>query len=69
MPHLAAVHFQVDEGNQEIINIRETSELGPLLYGLIGLGIATLAATAIFWWLTRPQRQAPQTSTSGETHG
>lgn len=49
---------QVDEGDQEIINIRETSSLGPLLYGLIGLGILTLVATVLFWWFTRPPKLA-----------
>lgn len=47
---------QVDEGDSEIITIRDTnSELGTLVTALIVLGIVTLVATAVFWWLTRPK--------------
>lgn len=63
---------QVDEGDIEIVNIRETdSRLGPLVFSLIGLGIGTLVATAIFWWLTRPRTVAPPDPNSplGGTHG
>ena len=50
---------QVDEGDIEIVNIRETdSRLGPLIFSLVGLGVITLVATAVFWWLTRPRRVA-----------
>lgn len=64
---LLALLSQVDEGDQEIINIRETSSLGPLLYGLIALGILTLLGTAIFWWLTRPERTTTETTAVTET--
>ena len=47
---------QVDEGDTEIITIRDTnSELGSLVTALVVLGVVTLIATAIFWWLTRPR--------------
>ncbi len=54
---LLAVQGQVDEGGTQVVNIRETdSRLGPLVFTLIGLGVAALVATVVFWWLTRPQR-------------
>lgn len=65
----AMMVFQVDEGDQQIINIRETSALGPLLYGLIALGLLTLVATTIFWWLTRPSKQLDQPPMPGGTDG
>lgn len=47
---------QVDEGDSEIITLRDTnSELGTLVTALIVLGIITLVATVVFWWLTRPK--------------
>lgn len=53
----AALLAQVNEGETQIINIRETdSRLGPLVFILVALGVATLVATAVFWWLTRPRR-------------
>lgn len=46
---------QVDEGDTSTVTIRETdAALSSLIWTLIGLGILTLVATAIFWWLTRP---------------
>lgn len=54
---LLAVSAQVDEGETQIINIRETDgRLGPLVFVLVALGCASLLSTAIFWWLTRPRR-------------
>lgn len=51
------VRAQVDEGETQIINIRETDgRLGPLVFTLVALGCTSLVATAIFWWLTRPRR-------------
>jgi hypothetical protein len=48
---------QVDEGDIEIVNIRETdARLGPLVFTLVGLGCATLMVTIVFWWLTRPRQ-------------
>jgi hypothetical protein len=62
---LGSVAAQVDEGETQIINIRETDgRLGPLVYTLIGLGCASLLATIGFWWLTRPRRENLQTDTS-----
>ncbi len=47
---------QVDEGDIEIVNIRETdARLGPLVFTLVALGCVTLIATIVFWWLTRPK--------------
>ncbi len=63
---------QVDEGDIEVVNIRETdSRLGPLVFSLVGLGIGTLVVTAIFWWLTRPRPadQPDPNSPIGGTHG
>ncbi len=55
---LGSVAAQVDEGETQIINIRETDgRLGPLVYTLIGLGCVSLLATIGFWWLTRPRRE------------
>ncbi len=54
---LLAAMTQVDEGETQIINIRETDgRLGPLVFILVALGCISLASTAIFWWLTRPRR-------------
>jgi hypothetical protein len=62
---LGSVAAQVDEGETQIINIRETDgRLGPLVYTLIGLGCASLLATIGFWWLTRPRRENLQTDPS-----
>lgn len=48
---------QVDEGETQIINIRETDgRLGPLVFTLVVLGCVALSSTAIFWWLTSPRR-------------
>lgn len=53
------VRAQVNEGDTQIINIRETDErLGPLVFVLIVLGVVTLVATVVFWWLTSPRRSA-----------
>lgn len=52
-----AIRAQVNEGETQIINIRETdSRLGPLVFVLLALGAATLVATVVFWWLTSPRR-------------
>lgn len=54
---IALAAAQVDEGDTEIVNIRETDErLGPLVFTLVGLGCVALVATCTFWWLTRPKR-------------
>ena len=48
---------QVTEGDLEVISVRETDPtLGPLVTTLVALGVASLLATTIFWWLTRPTR-------------
>ena len=55
MEALQYAFTEVDEGTITVVTIRETdSALGPLLWVLVGLGVAALVATAIFWWLTRP---------------
>lgn len=52
-----ALQGQVDEGGTQVVNIRETdTRLGPLVYTLVGLGVAALVATIVFWWVTRPNR-------------
>lgn len=52
-----AIATQVDEGNVEVVNIRETdSRLGPLIAMLVALGVVTLLATVTYWWATRPAR-------------
>ncbi len=62
-----ALQGQVDEGGTQVVNIRETdTRLGPLVYTLIGLGIAALVATIVFWWVTRPQRVNAATSAPAE---
>lgn len=62
-----ALRAQVDEGETQIINIRETDgRLGPLVFTLVALGCTVLLATAIFWWLTRPARML-QADQSGAT--
>ena len=54
---MSVAHAQVSEGETEIVNVRETDErLGPLVYTLVGLGVASLVATLVFWFLTRPAR-------------
>lgn len=63
---------QVDEGDIEVVNIRETdSRLGPLVFSLVGLGIATLVITVAFWWLTRPKSTEvpPPNTPLGDTDG
>lgn len=46
-----------DEGRLDVVTVREQDErLGPLINGLIGLGIVALVATALYWWMTRPGR-------------
>ena len=62
---LDSVAAQVDEGETQIINIRETDgRLGPLVYTLLGLGCVSLFATIAFWWLTRPHRENRRTANS-----
>jgi len=47
---------QVSEGDVEVLNVREVDErLGPLVLGLVGLGIASLVLTVAYWWFTRPR--------------
>ncbi len=56
---------QVTEGDTEVLNVREVDErLGPLVWWLVALGVATLVLTAIYWWFTRPQVQ-PEGSVNG----
>lgn len=63
------VSVQVDEGETQIINIRETDgRLGPLVFTLVALGCLSLAATAIFWWLTRPRRMQHVGPNSAASH-
>ncbi len=58
---LVLLGAQVDEGETQIINVRETDgRLGPLVFTLVALGCLTLVMTALFWWLTRPRRVASQ---------
>lgn len=48
---------QVTEGDVEVLNVREVDErLGPLVFGLVGLGVASLLLTIVYWWFTRPGR-------------
>lgn len=48
---------QVDQGDVEIVNIRESDgRLGPLVFTLVAMGVITLFATVLFWWSTRPNR-------------
>lgn len=55
---LTSALFQVDEGESEVVNIRETDgRLGPLIAILVALGVVTLLATIAFWWATRPARR------------
>jgi len=56
---VTVVFAQVIEGNTEIVNIRETDQrLGPLVWTLVALGLASLIGTFVFWYLTRPSRVA-----------
>ena len=58
---LVLLSAQVDEGETQIINVRETDgRLGPLVFTLVALGCLTLVATVLFWWLTRPGRAGSQ---------
>jgi len=58
---------QVDEGETEIVNIRETDgRLGPLIATLVALGVVTLLATIFYWWLTRPARTIEPEPSEGE---
>lgn len=64
------VRAQVDQGETQIINVRETdARLGPLVFTLIALGCACLVATAVFWWLTRPRRLVAATTQQGPPQG
>jgi hypothetical protein len=67
-----ALLAQVDEGDTQVVNIRETDgRLGPLVFTLVALGCTSLVATIVFWWLTRVPRRAsgeaePHAPTEGE---
>jgi len=51
-----ALQGEVDEGNSQVVSIRETdAALEPLIFSLVGLGVLTLVATVAFWWVTRPR--------------
>lgn len=53
---------QVTEGQVEVVNVRETDgRLGPLVVTLTTLGVIALAATAAFWWATRPRHTPTRT--------
>ncbi len=57
---------QVIEGEREVVNIRDTNDrLGPLIFGLIVLGVVTLIGTLIFWFLTRPRKADQQSGHAG----
>lgn len=61
---------QVDEGDTEVLNLRETDPaLGSLITLLILLGVLTLVATVIFWWLTRPSRSGNTSDLPDQTEG
>lgn len=61
---------QVDEGDVEVVNIRETdSRLGPLIIILVVLGVLTLLATCMYWWVTRPSRTIALHATEGDDDG
>lgn len=52
----------VIEGETTVVNLRETDgRLGPLVTTLIALGVGTLLATIVFWFMTRPGRHAERT--------
>ena len=54
---IVSLFAQVTEGDVEVLNVREVDErLGPLVSGLVGLGIASFVLTALYWWFTRPRR-------------
>lgn len=49
---------QVTEGDVQVLNVREVDgRLGPLVMWLVVLGIASLIATMLYWWFTRPRRE------------
>ena len=55
---VGSVLGQVTEGDVEVLNVREVDErLGPLINGLVALGVASLVLTVLYWWFTRPRRQ------------
>lgn len=62
-PSFGLLGQQVDEGDVDVVNIRETDgRLGPLILLLVILGAVTLLATVGYWWATRPSRRTePQT--------
>ena len=67
---IGTLSTQVDEGDVEVVNIRETdSRLGPLIVVLVVLGILTLIATGMYWWATRPSRTIAVHATEGDDHG
>ncbi|MBT8240039.1 MAG: hypothetical protein KJN63_02285 [Acidimicrobiia bacterium] len=53
---MGRVLAQVTEGDVEVLNVREVDErLGPLVYSLVALGVASLVLTVVYWWFTRPR--------------
>ena len=69
---LTSALLQVDEGDVEVVNIRETDgRLGPLIAVLVALGAVTLFATMAYWWATRPARRVdpPPTIITEPTQG
>lgn len=58
---------QVDEGDVNVVNIRETDgRLGPLILILVILGVVTLLATVGYWWATRPPRTTEPQPSQGD---
>ncbi len=67
---IATAVAQVDEGDVEVVNIRETDgRLGPLVFVLVALGVVTLIATAMYWWATRPSHTIEVETTKGDDDG
>lgn len=61
--HLFTAASQVEVGESQVINIRETDgRLGPLVFALVAMGVATLVATGLYWWATRPSRAVENVS-------
>jgi hypothetical protein len=61
---------QLDEGETQVVNIRETDgRLGPLVFTLVALGCTSLVATIGFWWLTRVPRQVSDEAEQAQIEG